>query len=177
VQAAWRAAHGEWRDEVFHSSIPLTLQWKPRLVWECLTTGSRLRVRLNVASWCVTLRSGLYFHYTHSHALGCMYTSSLLLPAVSRNPDAVRGPHIAGRDWPGVVFGACSWCGPVCGCLCQVHAENGDAVAWGQRHVAEVLNVTGPGGHGLSRPAGLEGEATGRAIRWEAAVLVGWLIA
>jgi dihydropyrimidinase len=48
--------------------------------------------------------------------------------------------------------------------LLQVHAENGEAVALGQQLVFDA-GVTGPEGHALSRPAVLEGEATGRAIR------------
>lgn len=48
--------------------------------------------------------------------------------------------------------------------LLQVHAENGEAVALGQQLVFEA-GITGPEGHALSRPAVLEGEATGRAIR------------
>uniref|UniRef100_A0A383VLW0 dihydropyrimidinase n=1 Tax=Tetradesmus obliquus TaxID=3088 RepID=A0A383VLW0_TETOB len=50
------------------------------------------------------------------------------------------------------------------GALPQVHAENGEAVALGQQLVFEA-GITGPEGHALSRPAVLEGEATGRAIR------------
>eukprot|EP00882_Tetradesmus_deserticola_P008215 GHRQ01008660.1.p1 GENE.GHRQ01008660.1~~GHRQ01008660.1.p1 ORF type:complete len:448 (+),score=139.90 GHRQ01008660.1:97-1344(+) len=50
------------------------------------------------------------------------------------------------------------------GALPQVHAENGEAVALGQQLVFNA-GVTGPEGHALSRPAALEGEATGRAIR------------
>jgi dihydropyrimidinase len=49
-------------------------------------------------------------------------------------------------------------------CLLQVHAENGEAVALGQQLVYDA-GITGPEGHALSRPAVLEGEATGRAIR------------
>lgn len=49
-------------------------------------------------------------------------------------------------------------------CHVQVHAENGEAVALGQKLVFEA-GITGPEGHALSRPAVLEGEATARAIR------------
>jgi dihydropyrimidinase len=49
------------------------------------------------------------------------------------------------------------------GALCNVHAENGDAVAYLQ---ADLLarGVTGPEAHPMSRPPEVEGEAAGRAI-------------
>ena len=50
------------------------------------------------------------------------------------------------------------------GALAMVHAENGEAVEVG-RDAIFAAGVTGPEGHGLSRPAVLEEEATGRAIR------------
>ncbi len=49
------------------------------------------------------------------------------------------------------------------GALCNVHAENGEAVAHLQRTLL-AAGVTGPEGHALSRPAVVEGEAAGRAI-------------
>ena len=51
------------------------------------------------------------------------------------------------------------------GALAMVHAENGEAVAAGQQWVAEELGILAPHGHALSRPALLEAEATGRALR------------
>eukprot|EP00922_Rhytidocystis_sp_ex-Travisia-forbesii_P064044 GHVS01095227.1.p1 GENE.GHVS01095227.1~~GHVS01095227.1.p1 ORF type:complete len:397 (+),score=69.95 GHVS01095227.1:90-1280(+) len=50
------------------------------------------------------------------------------------------------------------------GALVLVHAENGDAVLSWQRYIADELNIKGPEGHALSRPAALEAEATSRAI-------------
>jgi len=49
------------------------------------------------------------------------------------------------------------------GALCNVHAENGDAVAHLQRKLL-AEGLTGPEGHALSRPAAVEGEAAQRVI-------------
>jgi len=49
------------------------------------------------------------------------------------------------------------------GAICNIHAENGEAVA----HLQQKLladGVTGPEGHPLSRPASVEGEAAQRVI-------------
>lgn len=55
------------------------------------------------------------------------------------------------------------------GALAQVHAENGEAVVWGQQQQV-ARGTLGPHGHALSRPAVVEGEATGRAIRLAALI-------
>ncbi|MEE8662419.1 MAG: dihydropyrimidinase [Acetobacter sp.] len=49
------------------------------------------------------------------------------------------------------------------GALCNIHAENGDAVAWMQ---ADLLakGMKGPAAHPASRPPSVEGEATQRVI-------------
>lgn len=50
------------------------------------------------------------------------------------------------------------------GALPQVHAEHGDTIALAQDRTF-LQGITGPEGHAISRPAVLEGEATGRAIK------------
>lgn len=47
-------------------------------------------------------------------------------------------------------------------CIPMVHAENGDAVIYGQEKM-KSMGITGPEGHPLSRPSIVEGEATRRA--------------
>ena len=49
------------------------------------------------------------------------------------------------------------------GAICNIHAENGDAVYHMQRKLL-AAGITGPEAHALSRPPGVEGEAAQRVI-------------
>ncbi|KAF6170564.1 hypothetical protein GIB67_031972 [Kingdonia uniflora] len=73
---------------------------------------------------------------------------------------AYKGSFMINDELPLEGFKKCKTLGAVP----MVHAENGDAVAEGQKRIFD-LGITGPEGHGLSRPPMLEGEATSRAIR------------
>lgn len=49
------------------------------------------------------------------------------------------------------------------GAVVMVHAENGEMVDWGQKHIYN-LGITGPEGHRLSRPENTEACATHMAL-------------
>eukprot|EP01112_Ceratiomyxa_fruticulosa_P021604 TRINITY_DN7666_c0_g1_i1.p1 TRINITY_DN7666_c0_g1~~TRINITY_DN7666_c0_g1_i1.p1 ORF type:complete len:498 (-),score=121.21 TRINITY_DN7666_c0_g1_i1:134-1627(-) len=72
---------------------------------------------------------------------------------------AYKGAFMLGDEDMYHVFQRCK----EIGALVQVHAENGDLVAEGQKKML-AMGITGPEGHELSRPEELEAEATNRAI-------------
>ena len=61
-----------------------------------------------------------------------------------------------------VMFASFKRCAEL-GAMPLVHAENGDVVAALQKHYM-AIGITGPEGHGYSRPPDVEGEAANRAI-------------
>ena len=73
---------------------------------------------------------------------------------------AYKGAIMASDD---VLVKSFSRCAEI-GCHANIHAENGDLVAYLQQKIFDA-GVTGPEGHPASRPPEVEGEATNRAIR------------
>eukprot|EP01113_Clastostelium_recurvatum_P030904 TRINITY_DN3806_c0_g1_i6.p1 TRINITY_DN3806_c0_g1~~TRINITY_DN3806_c0_g1_i6.p1 ORF type:complete len:430 (-),score=131.96 TRINITY_DN3806_c0_g1_i6:40-1329(-) len=72
---------------------------------------------------------------------------------------AYKGAFMLGDEDMYHVFMRCK----ALGAIAQVHAENGDMVAEGQKKML-AMGICGPEGHEMSRPEELEAEATNRAI-------------